>query len=266
MPEPKWVISMGACASSGGVFNNYAVIQGVDKIVPGGRLRAGLPAAPRGADGRHHEAAGEDLPRAPGRASRELSRWPPKQRRDGANAAEALARQPGGDAIRRDRACAPPSRSRDPWRSACIGTDWAIVPADGSREPCTLAARRPRDCDFAMLVDITAIDLLPSRPRWEIVYSLLSIARNVAFRLKVEVEDGPEPTCPQLDSGVSGRPTGYEREIYDLMGIRFSDHPDLRRILLPEDWQGFPITLRPSAGRRGSGFHFLKRRHHGSAH
>ena len=47
MPEPKWVIAMGDCASCGGVFNNYALIQGVDKIVPGGRLRPGLPAHAR---------------------------------------------------------------------------------------------------------------------------------------------------------------------------------------------------------------------------
>jgi NADH-quinone oxidoreductase subunit B len=61
MLEPKWVIAMGACASSGGMFNNYAIVQSVDKIVAGRHLRARLPAAARAADGgiiRLHEASG----------------------------------------------------------------------------------------------------------------------------------------------------------------------------------------------------------------
>ncbi len=60
MLEPKWVIAMGACASSAGMFNNYAVVAGRRQVPAGRRLRARLPAAPRGADLRDHQAAGQD--------------------------------------------------------------------------------------------------------------------------------------------------------------------------------------------------------------
>ena len=60
MMEPKWVISMGVCASSGGMFNNYAIVQGVDQVVPGRRVRAGLPARARDPHPRHRHPPRED--------------------------------------------------------------------------------------------------------------------------------------------------------------------------------------------------------------
>ena len=74
MLEPKWVIAMGACASSGGMFNNYAILQSVDKIVAGRHLRPRLPAAARAADGRDH-------PPARGRPGRRAARLRAAERR-----------------------------------------------------------------------------------------------------------------------------------------------------------------------------------------
>jgi NADH-quinone oxidoreductase subunit C len=104
-----------------------------------------------------------------------------------------------------------------------------------------------------MMVDVTAVDLLPVSPRWEVVYQLTSLSRNVRFRLKVEIEDGPDPEVPSITS-VYQSANWFEREIFDLMGIRFPGHPALRRILLPDDWQGFPLRYDHPIGGEEVGF------------
>lgn len=79
----------------------------------------------------------------------------------------------------------------------------------------------------------------PGLSRFEVVYNLYSIPRRHELRLRAEVGD----TDPAIDSVVSlwSGANWLERETYDLMGIRFNHHPDLRRVLLPEDWQGHPL-------------------------
>jgi NADH-quinone oxidoreductase subunit C len=92
---------------------------------------------------------------------------------------------------------------------------------------------------FVRLSDVTAVDWYPQEPRFEVVYHLHSLERNERLRLKCRLPDRD----PEVDSVtvVWRSANWYEREVYDLFGIRFRNHPDLRRILMPEDWEGHPL-------------------------
>ena len=92
---------------------------------------------------------------------------------------------------------------------------------------------------FAFLSDITTVDRFPLEPRFEVNYHLLSIARSDRLRLKVRLA-GNDPTLPSVTS-VWPTANWHERENYDLFGIRFEGNPDLRRILMPDDWEGYPL-------------------------
>jgi NADH-quinone oxidoreductase subunit C len=92
---------------------------------------------------------------------------------------------------------------------------------------------------FLRLSGITAVDHLPENPRFEVVYHLHSVSNNERLRLKSLL---PEEN-PEIDSvtGVWRGAAWYEREIYDLFGVKFRGHPNLRRILLPAGWEGHPL-------------------------
>ena len=83
--------------------------------------------------------------------------------------------------------------------------------------------------------------------RFEVVVNLLSIAARQRLRLRVQV-GGDEPTIPSLFDMYPGT-EAMEREVYDMFGIVFTDHPDLTRILMPEDWDGFPLRKDYEIGR-----------------
>jgi len=106
------------------------------------------------------------------------------------------------------------------------------------RQVCSLLRDNPA-CPFNFLSDVTCVDWLPQEPRFEVVYHLLSIPRKERVRLKVRLSG----SSPVLDSMVPVWPAAnyFEREIYDLFGVRFSGHPYLRRLLMPEDWDGHPL-------------------------
>lgn len=92
---------------------------------------------------------------------------------------------------------------------------------------------------FDFLADITCVDRYPVEPRFEVVYQLLSLQNATRLRLKVRLP-GDNPRVDSLTGLWSGA-NWFEREVFDLFGIQFSGHPNLRRILMPDDWQGHPL-------------------------
>lgn len=100
-------------------------------------------------------------------------------------------------------------------------------------------ARYCRDDEsFDFLTDLTAVDFPARAPRFEIVLNLYSFQKNERLRLKCRAAEGE--VVPSVTS-VWGTANWLERECFDMFGIRFDGHPDLRRILLPDEWQGFPL-------------------------
>lgn len=95
------------------------------------------------------------------------------------------------------------------------------------------------EAKFVRLSGITANDWWPADPRFEVVYHLHRLEPELRLRLKVKVAE----SNPEIESvtGVWRAANWYEREIFDLFGVRFTNHPDLTRILMPEDWEGHPL-------------------------
>ena len=106
------------------------------------------------------------------------------------------------------------------------------------REACAILRDDP-ECPFNYLCDLTAVDWYPSEPRFEVVYHLLSIPKKERVRLKAKL-DG---SSPAIESVTSVWPSAnfYEREVFDLFGVRFTGHPNLKRIMMPDNWEGHPL-------------------------
>ncbi len=94
------------------------------------------------------------------------------------------------------------------------------------------------DLQYNFLSDLCVVDRLGQEPRFEVVYNLYSIPYALRVRLKVKVSEGGEVDTV---TGVWGTANWHEREVFDMFGVRFRGHPDLRRILMPEDWHGHPL-------------------------
>ncbi len=106
------------------------------------------------------------------------------------------------------------------------------------REACAILKENP-DFPFNFLEDVTAVDWYPNEPRFEVVYHLLSMVKKERLRVKVKL-NGDAPSLPSITS-VWPAADFPEREVFDLFGVRFEGHPYLRRLLMPEDWEGHPL-------------------------
>ena len=106
----------------------------------------------------------------------------------------------------------------------------------------TVCAYLQRNLQYAYLSSVTAVDWLERIPRYDVVYHLLSLPNQCELRLKVRVgQPGEEHPSVQTVSGIWPGANWFEREVYDLFGITFAGHPDLRRILMPIDWTTHPL-------------------------
>ena len=112
------------------------------------------------------------------------------------------------------------------------------APADAL--PALARALRDRPgLGFTLLAELTAVDFWPTEPRFELVYILVSPANRLRLRLKVRLNADAAHVATL--TGVWPAANWLEREVWDLFGIVFDGHPDPRRLLMPEDWDGFPL-------------------------
>ena len=162
------------------------------------------------------------------------------------NTAEAASDEADADAEAPDAPPEPETRYGMP-----VTHSRGQVVLHPSREQLEQLVRDLRDDEgFLVCVDLTAVDHLSysatrdlpegiEAERFEVVVGLLSHARRERLRLRVQVP-ASDPTCPSLFDVHPGV-EALEREVYDMFGISFEGHPDLTRILMPEDWEGFPL-------------------------
>ncbi|MBI3895142.1 MAG: NADH-quinone oxidoreductase subunit C [Acidobacteria bacterium] len=144
----------------------------------------------------------------------------------------------------------PPEVARIPDTAALLEFDpGAIAEGKYDRRELTLMISPERlfpACEFLKtkrgyryLSDVTAVDRYPSEPRFEVVYQLYCHDRKERLRLKCLL-NGERAVIASVVP-IWGAANWYEREVYDLFGVQFQGHPHLRRILMPEDWEGHPL-------------------------
>jgi NADH dehydrogenase I D subunit len=281
MPEPKWVMSMGSCSNCGGMYDVYSVVQGIDQILPVDVYIPGCPPRPEavmqglmllqekvrsekplrsilhlpgGTQGTRKPILADGVtksrePRGPGYygtpprgtavtpprfwESRSDLMWTPPPRR-----VEIAERDKG-------LAAALSGRFGDKVRQATHTSDMVTFHVDEAPLKDVLrflkTESKPR---FRRLEDLTAIDESARRnredyPDYTLVYHLLSYESASRVRLKVDLH-GQDPTTDSV-TDIWPSANWYEREVFDMFGIRFRGHPRLRRIIMPPAWEGHPL-------------------------
>jgi NADH-quinone oxidoreductase subunit B/C/D len=288
MANPKWVISMGSCANSGGMYDVYSVIQGVNQILPVDLYIPGCPPRPeafmegvlllrekigkerpaRKVLGLKGGAEGTDAPimvegenksrdtRGPGYGSSSIRGTHLKFPKFWESRSEImwLPPQPRVEFVTStsDLRQAVSARFGDRVREDGVAADMPTFVVDAKDAPeflRFLKVEAPKP--FRRLEDLSAVDERVRRDRPEhdftLVYHLLSFDGPGYARVKVPLR-GDYPTVPSVTE-VWPSANWYEREAFDMFGIRFAGHPDLRRILMPPSWVGHPLRKEhPSRG------------------
>ena len=281
MAEPKWVISMGSCSNTGGMYDVYSVVQGVNQILPVDVYIPGCPPRPeavlqglvllqkkilseRPVRSILHLGGGTQGSQTPILVDgKTKSRDPRGPGMEGTAIRGASAVSPGFFESRTDLMWSPPpaqieisekdkdltemlqARFGDTIGQLQKTSDMLTfqVKEDGLKKILRFLKTEalPR---FRRLEDLTAIDESARRPGqnypdFSMVYSLLSFEPARRLRLKVPLW-GNDPITQSI-TDIWPSANWYEREVFDMFGIRFDGHENLRRILMPHDWEGHPL-------------------------
>ena len=282
MPEPRWVISMGSCSNTGGMYDVYSVVQGVNQILPVDVYIPGCPPRPEAvlaglvmlqdkitAEERPtrsilHLAGGSQGTQAPIlEAGRTKTRDPRGPGMEGTALRGSSVVPPAFRESRSDLMWTPPAArvsltAGDQTLQTALQAKFgeAVQPVEPVADMPTLqvaANKAPEvlrylkteaEPRYQRLEDLTALDESARRQRdddtdFTLVYSLLSFDAPGRLRLKVPLQG----EAPQAESITAIWPSAnwYEREVYDLFGIGFRGHPNLKRIIMPHDWEGHPL-------------------------
>ncbi len=282
MAEPRWVISMGSCSNTGGMYDVYSVVQGVNQILPVDVYIPGCPPRPEavlaGLVMLQEKIASDERP---ARDILHMGGGRQGTQRPILEDGRTKARDPRGPGMAgtviRGTSVTPPDfrghRSDLMWTPPAARitlTDGeqdllttlrtrfgdAVQPAESVSDMPTLSAtpdkikdvlrflKTEADPPYQRLEDLTAVDESARRDRaaygdYTLVYNLLSFERPGRLRLKVPLAgQAPEPASI---TDIWPSANWYEREVFDMFGIRFAGHPNLRRLLMPSDWEGHPL-------------------------
>ena len=327
MAEPKWVISMGSCSNSGGMYDAYSVVQGIDQILPVDLYVPGCPPRPeallQGLVLLQNKIATEkpfrslfNLPGGTQGTQKPILIDGQTKSRD--------TRGPGYNGIpirgnsltpprfwdsRSDLMWTPPPRTVElsgPDHSLAsalqerFGDTVSPAPQTSDMLTCQVTENRIRDVlrflkseaspRFLRLDDLTAIDESARRgdllqilrgctdgkeldldkppthggrasPDYTLVYHLLSFEPPSRIRLKVPLS-GKDPVTKTI-TDLWPSANWYEREVFDMFGIRFEDHPNLLRLLMPHDWEGHPLRKdHPGRATEMAPYTYLDARNH----